>query len=74
MGAPQSRSHAIGRAGRHPHGYARAHAHAEPHSHAAAHEPFAHAVPHQPVTIPRGVRAEPVTIGGIVGTRWPDIR
>jgi len=70
VGAPQPGGHGVARAGRHrPRGYAPAHAHAEPHPDAAAHEPFAHAVPDQPVAVPGLVRAEPVTVGGIAGAK-----
>ena len=65
MGAPQPRGHGIGRAGLQPNRDAPARAHAEPHSDAAAHESFAHAVPGQPVTISVTVRAEPLAVGGI---------
>ena len=65
MGAPQHRGHRIDRAPDQPNLYAPAHAHAEPHSHAAAHEPFAHAVAGQPVPVPDTVRAGPVAVGGV---------
>lgn len=74
MGAPQPGGHANGRAGHDLDHDAGANAPAEPDSHAPAHESFAHAGPHQPVTVPGGVRAEPVTIGGIAGANRLGIR
>jgi hypothetical protein len=66
VGAPALavRGHGTGPADHHSSSYTSAHPHSEPFAHAAAHEPFAHAVG-QPVPVSRNVRAQPVAVGGI---------
>jgi hypothetical protein len=65
VGAPQHRGHRIDRAPDQPNHYAPALAYTDPHPHAATHNPFAHAVADQPVTVPHFVRAGSLAIGGI---------
>ena len=68
MGAAQHRGHRGASAGYQPFSDAHAHTDAEPHAHAAAHDPFAHAVPGQPVTVPDAVRARRLAVGGIAAS------
>jgi hypothetical protein len=69
VGAAQPRSQWGTSAGHQPVSDAHAYTHAEPHAHAAAHDPFAHAVPDQPVTVPDAVRAGPLAVGGIADSK-----
>jgi small conductance mechanosensitive channel len=60
--------HGIARAGPQPNGDAPARTNANPHPHAAAYEPFAHAVADQPVTVPDAVRAGRLAVDGIAAS------